>query len=176
MPIFSATVNDTGFQTAQDVWEILAPATSRVRIREVRIGQYSEFADAQAELLNVRLITFGRNDTGAATQGTSGSGGWLDTGFGRYAGNIHGWTKAPTRSVELNAVNTTLALDTGDTGTNPRELINDTWNVAAGWWYYPPEEEMVIVEAGDLFVVRVSAPADIMKVTSTIVWEEAPFI
>jgi hypothetical protein len=36
-------------QAAQDLFEIVAPSNSEVRIREIKIGQYTDFGDAKAD-------------------------------------------------------------------------------------------------------------------------------
>src|SRR3990167_9808586 len=51
--IFTATVNAVVVSAAQDVFEIVAPQGKRVKIREIVLGQYTDFGDAAAEILSV---------------------------------------------------------------------------------------------------------------------------
>jgi hypothetical protein len=153
MGIFTGAFKAVAVAAAQDVWELNAHASTRVVIREIRIGQYSDAGDAAAELLSVSLET-----------------GWTTSGSGGAAvtpNNLHRWTGAPAAVSTLERSNTTVAQD----GTGV-VLVADSFNIQAGWWYYPPEDERIILEAGDRFVVRITAPADELTVNSTIVFEE----
>lgn len=147
---------------------------TRVRLREIRIGQHSDAGDAAAELLGVKIIRYRQvrgKDTGG---GTSADGGqrivprakdaWIDTG---------------ARSIStVKVANDRLAQDTGATVgatayTIAEEIIiSDTWNIQAGWWYYPPEEEMLTLIPGDRMVVRLTAATDALTIKGTLVYEE----
>jgi hypothetical protein len=41
----------------QDFFEIVAPATSEVRLREIKLGQYTDFGDAHSDLVSVVVRT-----------------------------------------------------------------------------------------------------------------------
>lgn len=151
MTTFTAAFSAVAVSAAQDLFEIVSASNDRVRIREIRLGQYSDFGDAQAEILSITLI---RGFT------VSGSGGSSVT-----PANIHPWSRAARTTVEAN--NTTVA-NTGTTET----LIADTFNVAAGWWYLPDEEEMIWLSPSTRLVVRTTAPADPLTMNGTIVFEE----
>lgn len=153
MAIFTATFSAVAVSVAQDVFELLAPADSRVAIREIRLGQYSDFGDAQAEILSIQLI---RGYT------TSGSGGTTPTPV-----NISGHANSAVSTMTVEANNTTVA----SAGT-PLTVISDVFNVAAGWWYYPPDDERPILEKAQRLVVRITAPADALTMNATIVFEE----
>jgi multidrug resistance efflux pump len=56
MAVYTATFNAVAVTAAQDLFSIVAPSDGRVVIRELRIGQYSDFGDAQAEILPILLI------------------------------------------------------------------------------------------------------------------------
>lgn len=165
MAIYTAVIEgDTGVIAVaggSDQFELTAPANSRVRIRECRLGQYSDFGDAAAEILNVRVIMFLGGDTGGGGNGvavtpspTLGSG---DTGGG---GCI------VKRSADVKATDTGLAT------TVTKTLISDAMNIAAGWWYYPPEEEMIVLEPLDRLVVRCSKATDPLSMAGTLIYEE----
>lgn len=153
MAIFVATFAAVAVTAAQDVFEIVAPASSRLLIREIRLGQYSDPGDAQAEMLSVQII---RGYT------TSGSGGASVTpvNFSPVSG-----AASPLATVERN--NTTVAQD----GTGA-VLLADTFNVMGGWRYYPVPEERIEVGVSQRLVVRITAPADSLTMNGTMVYEE----
>ena len=153
MAIFVATFAAVAVTAAQDVFEIVAPATTRLTIREIRLGQYSDPGDAQAEMLSVQII---RGYT------TSGSGGASVTpvNFSPVSG-----AASPVATVERN--NTTVAQD----GTGA-VLLADTFNVMGGWRYYPVPEERIEVGVSQRLVVRITAPADSLTMNGTMVYEE----
>lgn len=153
MSIFTATFSAVAVSAAQDVFEIVAPVGGRVAIREIRLGQYSDAGDAEAEMISVRLV---RDYT------VSGSGGTSVT-----PNNISGHSGAGAATATVEANNTTVA----NTGT-PLTLIADSYNVQAGWWYYPPEEEQIILDVSQRLVVRITAPNDALTMNGTLVFEE----
>jgi len=151
--IFTATFAAVAVSAAQDLWEIVAPSTTPVALREIRLGQYTDFGDAAAELLSIQII---RGYT------TSGAAGAAVTPV-----NLRPWSRIAAATVERN--NTTVAQD----GTGA-VLLADTFNVASGWWYRPPAEEFIFLNPSQRLVVRMTAPADEITMTSTIVFEENP--
>lgn len=151
MPVFTATFAAVAVTAAQDVFEIVAASNTRVRIREIRLSQYSDFGDSQAELLSVSLLR---------GHSTSGSGGTSVT-----PSNLEPWSRASVTTVEAN--NTTVA-----SGGSPETLLVDAWNVAANFWYAPPPDEQIRINFDQRFVVRITAPADSLTVNGTIVFEE----
>lgn len=153
MALYSAVLSGIAVAAAQDVFEIVAGAATRVRIREVRLGQISDFGDAAAEGLSVEIIR------GFAT---AGSGGAAVT-----PANLSGHTGAATATSTVQRNNTTLAQD-GTGGT----VFSDAWNVADSWQYAPAFEEMPILEKAQRLVVRTSAPADAITMYATLVFEE----
>ena len=48
MTVFTASFSAVAITAAQDLFEIVAPSNSRVRLLEIDIGQYTDFGDAQA--------------------------------------------------------------------------------------------------------------------------------
>lgn len=159
MPIYTAVFSGvaTGIATPQDVFEITTGTESRVSIREIRIGQFSDFGDAQAEILEVSILR------GPAATFASGSGGTSATPV-----NLGSWSRAATAAVEVN--NTTLAV-----GGTPDTALVDIFNVAAGWWYYPPDAERIHMDSGanaERLVVRMTGAADDLTLSGTIVFEE----
>jgi hypothetical protein len=159
MGIFTATFSAVAVTAAQDVFEIVAPAApSRVAIREIRLGQYTDFGDAAAEILSITIIS------GFTTSGSVG-------GTAPTPANVKRWSGAATAGSVVEINNTTLAQN----GTGV-VLVADAFNVQAGWWYYPPEDERIILDGGQRLVVRITAPADSVTMNGTLVFEEGPFI
>lgn len=152
MPVFTAAFTATSFSTvARDVFEVTAPTNSRVALRKVIIGQYSDFGDAQAELISVSVIT------GSTVAGS--------TGAAITPKNVKGWSTASTCGSAVTANNTTLA----SSGT---VRYADTFNVAAGWYYDPPAAERIIFDASERAVIRITAPADALTANGTLIFEE----
>lgn len=151
MPVFTAAFTAVAVTAAQDVFEIATAATVRVRIREIRISQYSDFGDAQAEILSITILR------GHSTTGTGGS--------TLTPTNVEPWSRAAQTTVKAN--NTTVA-----SSGSPATILADGWNVAANWWYAPPRDEQIWIDGGSRLVVRITAPADSITVNGTIVFEE----
>lgn len=156
MPIFTVTFADVAVSAAQDLFELVAAATQRIRIREVVIGQYSDAGDAAAEILGLQFIT------GFTVSGSGGS--------PATPANIEPWSRAAAATAEVN--NTTLA-NTGTTIVRRAE----TWNVQAGYIYRPTDlKEMIMLAPSTRLVIRQTAPADAITMNGTLVYEELPFV
>lgn len=153
MAIFVASFTAVAVTAAQDLFEIVAPSNSRVKIREIRLGQYSDAGDAAAELLSLTII---RGYT------VSGSGGSSVTpvNLSPVSGAL-----ASTTTVEAN--NTTVA-NTGTVVT----LLSDSFNIAGGFRYYPVPEERIEIGVSQRLVIRITAPADSLTMNGTVVFEE----
>lgn len=152
MTVFSATFSAVAVTAAQDVFEIAAPVNSRVMLREIKICQYSDPGDAQAEILSISLV---RGNT------VTGSGGSTPTPVPLGVS-----TGAPGSIVKAN--NTTPA-----SGGSPVTVWSDVLNVANGFVWRPRErDDRIIVEAGARIAVRLSAPVDSLTMNGTIVFDE----
>lgn len=158
MSVFVATFNAIAITAAQDAFELVAAANSRVVIREIFLGQYSDFGDAQAELLSVLLIR---------GHGTAGSGGAAATPI-----NLSPYSGAPAAVTSVAVNNTTVAV----TGAgSPKTMRADVWNLQGargGWLYRPKAKDRIIIEKLQRFVVRITAPADSITANGTILFEE----
>lgn len=160
MPLFSAVVSAVAISAAQDLFEIVAPATSRIAIRDIKIGQHSDFGDAAAEILGVSII---RGHT------TTGSGGSAVTPVPLNAVS----NQASAATVARN--NTTIASN-GTTQT----IIADAFNVQGGWALSDvlgpggPEaaDKRIVMAPSERLVVRLTAPADALTFDATLIWEE----
>lgn len=151
--LYSASVAAVAVSAAQDFFE-LTPATDKpCLIHEVRLGQYTDFGDAQAELVSVQIIR------GYTTSGSGGS-----TVTSRALDQVD---SAAGATVEAN--NTTVA----SAGT-AHILVADSFNVAAGWLFLPTPEMRPRASAatGGRIVVRITAPADSLTMNGTLVYEE----
>ncbi len=158
MAIYVATFTAVAVTAAQDVFEIVAPSTSRVKIRELRLGQYSDAADAQAEMLSILAL---RGYT------TSGSGGSSVTPANMApATSDLGAPAAAGATVEAN--NTTVA----NTGSTVTTLLADSFNVMGGFRYYPVPDERLELAVSQRLVFRITAPADSITLNGTLVFEE----
>lgn len=157
MAAFSATFSAVAVTAAQDVFELVAPAGGRVRLREIRLGQYSDAGDAAAELLSVLVVT---------GYTVSGSGGASVT-----PNNMSGHSGGATASSTVERNNTTVA----NTGT-AKVILADAWNVQAPWLWVCPDDPCdpanIILEKDDRLVVRITAPADSITLNGTLVFEE----
>ena len=150
--IHTITVTAVAVTVAQDVFEIVAPAGRRVKIREVILGQYTDFGDAAAEILSVIVV---RGNT------TAGSGGSVPVPSSLSGGS-------PSAATVL-ANNTTVA-----TGGAPQTLRASAWNIASEWVYIPDQAERPALQPTQRLVVRITVPADSITLNATLVYEEVP--
>jgi hypothetical protein len=153
MGIYVASFSAIAVSAAQDVFELTAHASSRVALRELRLGQYSDAGDSEAELLSVLIL---RGYT------TSGSGGAAMT-----PANISGHSGAPAAVTVVERNNTTGA----STGT-PAVLLASAWNVQDEYLWLPDPDARPIIEVSTRVVVRITAPADALTTNGTLVFEE----
>lgn len=149
--VYTSCLQNHAHTASDAVFYVVAPADSRVRIREIRLGQYTDFGDAAAEILNIRLL---RSSSSLATAGGTALGPLNVKPWARAAGAIV--TSGPTAQATAGS----------------ECVVADTMNIAAGWWYYPPDCEKISVEAGGSFAVWVTDPADSLTLNGTIVFEE----
>lgn len=167
MGVFSATFSAIAVSAAQDLFEIVAPAAGRIAIRDIKIGQYSDFGDAAAENLSIQVI---RGFT------TTGSGGAAVT-----PSRLDDHPNAGSSGATVARNNTTVAQD----GTGAI-LVADTFNIAAGWALSDVlgnvidnpsamiDKGRIMVRKAERLVVRITAPADALTMNGTMTWEELP--
>lgn len=153
-PIFAFTFSAVSLSTAgpADLFFFTAPSNSRVSIREIRIGQYTDFGDAQAELLPIQLMT--------ASTGT-GAGSAI-TGL-----NVLRHTGAPTAGSSVTGPTTTVA-----STTSAVVNLSDSFNVAAGFYYKPDWDERIVVPPSGKFALRVGTPNDAITLNGTLTLQE----
>ena len=114
--IFTATLSAIAVTAAQDVFEIVAPAGKRVKIREVVLSQYTDFADAAAEILSVLVVR-----------------GYTTTGSGGAAVTPNNFDTNEARAGSTIARNNTTVA----TGGTAAVLRASSWNIQSEWLYIP---------------------------------------
>jgi hypothetical protein len=158
--IYTAQFSAVAVTAGQDLFSLLAAATSRLRINRIEIGQYSDAGDAQSELLPIQLIR------GATV---AGSGGTLPT---PRLPLFYG----PAATAVARANDTTPA-----SGGTPEILYSQVFNVQAGYVYSPnyletgvhSRDPRILVPVSTRFVVNLpTAPADSLTMSGFIEWEE----
>ena len=150
----------TGFQSvsaAQDLVELKAGTARPFLVHYICIGQSSDAGDAESELLQVTLKR-------AASTFTSGSGGGSLT-----AAKYGNTTDAADGFGTEERNNTTQAVVGTGTLTN---LLQDTFHVSAGWQYLPTPVLIPLFSGGEALVISVSAPADALTMSCTVIVEE----
>lgn len=159
-PIFSAAIDNIAVSAIQDLFEIATDATTRIAICGIDLFQNTDFGDAQAETLALRIIR---------GLGTTGSGGSAVT-----PKNHKPWSRVSPCTVARN--NTTPAVIGAGTSD---VLLSTGFNVQAGFFYRPrwvdstDVDERIFCEKNSRIVVNLpAAPADSITVFGTIWWQE----
>ena len=159
MTVFTAAFSAVAITAAQDLFEIVAPADSRVRLLEIDIGQYTDFGDAAAEILSIAIH---RGHT------VSGSGGSTVT-----PANLMPYGRAYGGTVEAN--NDTVATTSGVL------LWATGWHLQAGFIWRPIENDVravvpfrrhIVLKPSQRLVIRITAPADSITTNGSILFEE----
>ena len=151
MSIYTASLAAVVTTAEQDIFELTASASSRVKVRRAWVTQYSDAGDAQAEHLSILML---RGST------ASGSGGSSVT-----PRNLEPWGIAADSAVEAN--NTVVA-----STASAQLLIADFFDIADGWYYNPPEDERIHLEASQRFAIRMSAPSSSITINAGLIFEE----
>ena len=153
-PIFSAAFSAAAISTggACELLHITASTRSRVALREIRIGQYSDAGDAQAEMLSMLLLV----GTTAASTGTAIT-----------PRNVARHTGAPTAGTAVVGPSTALA------STASAILhVADAMNVAAGWIHMPADGNSIVLNPGQRATLRMSVPNDALSMNGTLTFQE----
>lgn len=153
-PIFRYAFESTAISSvgSWDLWCITAPTNSRLAIREVRLGQFTEFGDAQAELLPIQFLIGSTAIAGGA---------------GLTGRNVRAYSGAATAASSVTGPSTTLA-----STTSAYASMQDSFNVAAGFYWRPPEDERDIIGLGQRFVVRIGPANDVLSLRGTLTLQE----
>jgi hypothetical protein len=150
-PIFICPFTAIALTTAGpvDLFFIANAAAGRLAIREVRLGQYTEFGDAQAELFSIQLMT----GTTSTAVGTALS-----------PQNVRQHTGASTAAFSVAGPSTPLS-----STASAALRMADAWNVAARWFWRPAEDERPVLNASQKAVLRLaSTPNDAITLNGTL--------
>jgi hypothetical protein len=145
--VYFAAAQAVAVVAGQDIWEVTAGA-KRVLIRGCLLNQFSDFGDAQAEILSVSIMR----------------------GIGAGSGGAP-VTPQPAKSGGPAASATVVRNNTG-AGAGGALILTDGWNVAAGWTYLPVKAERVDLQPGERASIRISVPVDSITVNQTLIIEE----
>jgi hypothetical protein len=152
---YSVPFSATSVSAAVDVFEVLAATAKPFKLHEVVIAQSSDYGDAQAEGLSVLI----KRATGSYTSGSGGS------------------TVTPAKHLTNDAaagptaeVNNTTQASAGSGALTT--LRAEAFNVQAGYQYLPPPEQRFDFLAAEACVVSITAPADAITLSGTLVFEE----
>ncbi len=149
---YTAVFQAVSVTAGQDLFALLAPAGTKLKIISCRVAQSSDFGDAQAENLRVRIR---RGMT------SNGSGGTTPA-------------MIPCDPTDGAAQATARANDTTPaSGGTIVECFEEAFNVQIGWVYLPVPEERIDCAVSTRIAVNLpSAPADALTLSGTICWEE----
>lgn len=152
-PMYAASFGGVAVTAVQDLFQLLAANDVPFIVHGIRIGQFTDAGDAQAEMLHIQLT---RTDFTI-----NGSGGSTVTPRA-----ITPDSSAADTIVEAN--NTTLS-------TVQTVLVEDSFNVQSGWLWMPTPEERILVPGGitnGFIVGLLETPDDSITMTGTIIFEE----
>lgn len=153
--MYSVPFSATAVSAAVDCFEVLASSAKPFFLHEVVLAQASDYGDAQAEGLSVLI----KRATGSYT---SGSGGSTVTPAKHLTNDA---AAGPTAEVN----NTTQASAGSGALTTVRA---EAFNVQAGYQYLPPPEQRLFFLPAEAVVVSITAPADAITLSGTLVFEE----
>ena len=152
---YSVPFSATSVSAAVDVFEVLATTAKPFFLHSIVIAQSSDYGDAQAEGLSVLI----KRATGSYTSGSGGS----TVTPAKHATNDA--AAGPTAEV-CNA--TQASAGSGALTT----IVADAFNVQGGYQYLPPPEQRLFFLAAEAVVVSITAPADAVTLSGTLVFEE----
>lgn len=152
---YSIPFTAVAVSAAQDLFEVLAATGKPFYLHEIVVGQSSDYGDAAAEGLTISI----KKATGSYT---SGSGGSTPTPV-KHATNDAAAGPTP----ECN--NTTQAAAGSGALTTIR---SDAFNIQGGFQYMPTPEQRILFLPAEACVVSITAPADAVTMSGTLVIEE----
>jgi len=152
---YSVPFSATATTVAVDVFEVLAATAKPLVLYEIVIGQSSDYGDAQAE----GLIVLIKRATGAYTSGSGGS----------TVTPVRHLTNDAAVGATAEVMNTTQAVAGSGALTTARA---EPFNVQAGWQYLPLPELRYTFLPAEACIVSLTAPADSITVSGTLVFEE----
>ncbi len=152
----AATITTSGGDV--DIFDLTPDGTTRLRLIEVELNQYSDFGDVQAEILGITFIR-------AYTSASNGS--------AITPANVSSYGRAAATTVLGNGA--TIA----NTGT-PITLLASAWNLQAGFIWRPPEStrgdphrRQFVMQPSERLVIRATSTlADDITANCTVTFEE----
>ena len=145
--MYTATFTDVAVTAAQDLWQIEAN-TAQIAICGIFFGQATDYGDAAAEGLEIRI----RRVTDALTNVTAEVA--LDPNDAASLADIN--------------VNDTTQLTTGATNIHA-----EVWNIQLPFVYLPPPDMRPLVEIGNVITVGLmDAPTDSITMSGTLYFKE----
>lgn len=153
--LYTASFSAVAVSAAVDCFEILAASGKPFFLHEVTLSQSSDYGDAAAEGLSVLL----KRATGSYT---SGSGGSTATPRPHSTNDAAAGPTAETNNT------TQAAAGSGALVT----LRAEAFNVQAGYQYLPTPEQRPLFLPGEALVVSITAPADAVTLSGSVVFEE----
>jgi hypothetical protein len=154
---YTVPFSATAVTAAVDAFEVLAATAKPFILREIVLGQSSDYGDAQAEGLSILI----KRATGSYTSGSGGS----------TVTPTHN-TNTPAAGPTPEVCNTTQAAAGSGTLTTIRA---EAFNVQSGYQFLPTPEQAegaYLFLAGEACVVSITAPADSITVSGTLEFEE----
>ncbi len=151
--IYSAEFSDVAVAAAQDIFSLLVGADEPISLMGFILSQNTEFGDAAAEQLTIKIIR---------GWGTVGSGGSAPT-----ARNLDSKGGAATTTVRAN--------DTTEASVGGTDIMHsECWNIRMPMIYLPIPELRIRVDQGDdiISVSLITVPDDSITMSGTIYWEE----
>lgn len=146
--VYTATFQGVAATAAQSLFEISAESGTIVEILSAFIGQSTDYGDANAEGLRVSINRLSASGTAVNTL-TPRPHDSLDEAFGGV--------------VESN--NTTR-------GTLGVAIMEEVFNIQAGWYYTPTPEERIRSAAGGILEIGLeSAPTDSVTLSGRVTFQ-----
>ena len=153
--LYTVSFSAVAVSAAVDLFEALAASAKPFILHELTVAQSSDYGDAAAEGLSILL----KKATGSYTSGSGGS-----TATPRPH-STNDAAAGPT--VETN--NTTQA----SAGSGALLTMRaEAFNVQAGYQYLPTPEQRMVFLPTEACVVSITAPADAVTLSGTLVFEE----
>ncbi len=136
-----------------DFFSLVAGASQMIKVHELHIGQLTEFGDAAAEMIDLKISRF----EGGFTIGSAGSAA----------------VEQPVNPGDPAAAATGRFGDTTiTTGGTDAVMKRDTFHVAAGFHYVPLPDSRFSIGPTDAFVCWIGTPDDAIDYRGYVVWEE----
>jgi hypothetical protein len=147
--MYSAVAYGSALDSVGDLITFEPASTAVVCIHRISIGQIDLEADAEAAMAHVKVSRFTSDATGGTTP-----------------------TPSPLMPGGVAADTVIRVFPTVDATTSESILIQDAWNVQAGWLYLPTPEERIWTGSSETVVVRNMEIQTAANTAITVVFEE----